>query len=479
MSLMSALEVARAIAAGEASAVEVAQEALARAGRWNRHLGAFAMITPEVALRQAAEVDAAARRGRSLPALAGVPCPIKDLAEVAGVAFEGGSATQRGNIGRRTDAVAATLAAAGTVMVGKTATPEFGFPCYTEPEGAPPAVTPWDVTRGAGGSSGGAAAAVAAGIVPLAHASDGGGSIRIPASSCGVVGLKPSRGRVPTGPDRVPGPGLVSDGVITRTVRDTALALDVLAAGPAPGGESHHVPPEPGGFLAACDRPATGVRVGVLVGPVISATAEVAAVCAAAALATASWLDALGHHVDSAPVPFPAERWDAFSSVWAVGALGIPLPDGAEDELRPLTRWLRERGRTVAGATYAQALADIQRLTHETHRNWAAFDVVLTPTLARPPARVGELRDDEDPAGDFAAQVDYTPWTSVANLTGRPSISLPLHRALIDGVELPLGVMLTGRVGEEALLLRLATQLEQEHPWPLVCPSWAAARLAG
>lgn len=474
MKVVDAVESARAVAAGEVSAVEIARRTLERAERWNARLGAFATLTPEVALAQAAAVDEAVRRGGSPLPLGGVPCPVKDLVEVAGVPYEGGSAALRGNVGRRTDAVAAALARAGAVMVGKTATPEFGFPCYTEPAGAPPAVTPWDTGRGAGGSSGGAAAAVAAGIVPIAHASDGGGSIRIPASSCGVVGLKPSRGRVPTGADRVPGPGLVSDGVITRTVRDTALALDVLAAGSAPGGESFHVRPHPGGFLAACGRAPDAVRVGVLVQPVISATAAVDPACVAAVHATAAWLDESGHHVADAPVPFPAERWAAFESVWTVAALGIPLPEGAEDRLLPMTRWLRARGRSVTGVTYAQALADIQRLTHETHRTWEDFDVVVTPTLARPPARVGELRDDGDPARDFAAQVDYTPWTSVANLTGRPSISLPLHRTVVDGVELPIGVMLTGRVGEEALLLGLAAQLEREHPWPLVAPAWAA-----
>ena len=474
MEFTTAVEVARTVRTGGRSAGDVAREALDRAERWGAALGAFAVLTPDLALAQAARVDAALRAGEPLGPLAGVPCPIKDLAEVDGVPFAGGSRALRGYVSTRTDAVARRLLDAGSVTIGKTATPEFGLPCYTEPEGAPPAVTPWDRSRGAGGSSGGAAAAVASGIVPIAHASDGGGSIRIPASSCGIVGFKPSRGLVPTGPERVPGPGLVSDGVVSRTVGDTALALDVLTAGPADGETWRVVGPE-GGFATASLRDPGRLRVGVLTEPVISADAPVHPACRAAAEATARHLEALGHEVDVVGVPFPAERWSAFQAVWAVGALGVPLPEEAEPLLRPLTRWLREQGRRASGFEYARALADIQRLTHEVHAAWAGVDVVVTPTLAQPPAPVGSLRDDADPAADFAAQVDFTPWTSIANLTGRPSVSLPLHTAVVDGVVLPIGVMLTGRVGADARLLQLARRLEEAHPWPAVSPAWAAS----
>ena len=469
----SAREVADAVASGRVSAREVAEAALARAREWGPRVGAFASLAPEDTLAQAAVTDAAVAAGQPLAPLAGVPCPIKDLAEVAGLPYEAGSAALRGTVGRVTDAVAARLLAAGALVVGKTATPEFGFPAYTEGPALPPARTPWDLARGAGGSSGGAAAAVASGIVPLAHASDGGGSIRIPASQCGLVGLKTSRGLVPTGPGRVPGPGLVSDGVLSRTVRDTTLALDVLA-GDEPG-ETFRRRPEPGGYLAACDRSPARLRVGVLVTPVISDDAPVHPACREAALQTARWLEELGHDVAEAPVAFAAERWAAFDAVWTTGAASIPLPAAAEPALSPMTRWLRERGRTVSGVAYAEALAAIQRLRHEVERTWGGFDIVVTPTVAQPPAPVGGLRDDADPAADFAAQIRHTPWTSVANLTGRPSISLPLHRARIDGTELPIGAMLTGRDGADAVLLALAAQLEAAHPWPGISPAWAAS----
>lgn len=450
---MDAVALAAAVRAGQVSALEVTTEALARAVDLNPVVGAFASLAAEHACTQAAAVDAAVAAGTLGRApLAGVPLPIKDLVEVAGLPFEGGSEVMAGHVGVATDVVAGRLIEAGSITLGKTSTPEFGFPCYTEPDSLPPAVTPWDTTRMAGGSSGGAAAAVASGIVPMAHASDGGGSIRIPAACCGLVGLKPSRGLVNTLPSRVPGPGLVTDGVLTTTVRDSALGLDVLAPG--------H------GFLAVLAEAPAGLRIGVTDVPVISETAEVHRACRAAVAEVADVLSDLGHAVVPAPRAFPAGRWAAFDAVWATGAASLPLPPEAEEDLTPLTSWLRRRGQAFSAAEYAAALGEIQRLTWDVEQAWAGLDIVVTPTLAQPPLPVGALRDDDDPAADFAAQVDFTPWTSVANLTGRPSLSLPLVRADVEGVELPIGVMFTGRRGGDALLLRLAAVLENTLPWP-------------
>ncbi|MEN0071814.1 MAG: amidase [Propionicimonas sp.] len=456
---LSALDTAAAIRAGEVSAVEVTDAALRRAEQLGPAVGAFAFLAPERALAEARAVDAAVARGEAdgLP-LAGVPCPIKDLHPVAGVGFEAGSAAMRGTVAEVDDGIVEWLRDAGTVMLGKTATPEFGFPCYTEPDGRPPARTPWDLTRSAGGSSGGAAAAVAAGIVPLAQASDGGGSIRIPAAACGLVGLKPSRGRISPGPFFVPGPGLATAGVLSRTVADTAVALDVLASPRV--GDTYYAPPPSGSFLAATRKRPTGLRIGVLTTTVI-AEAEVHPACLDAVGAAGALLTRLGHHLDEAPVPFPVERWDAFMALWSMGAVMLPLPEEAEPLLTPLTRWLREQGRRVTTLDYAAALGDLQRLTREVALAWQGFDLVLTPTLAQPPARVGELRDDSDPAADFAAQTRFTPWTSVYNLSGLPAISLPLHTAVVDGARLPIGVMLGGRFGAEELLLAVAAELEE------------------
>ncbi|PFG17053.1 amidase [Propionicimonas paludicola] len=458
----SAVELAEAVRRRELTAVEVASAHLERSERLAGRLGAFARLTPELALRTAELLDARLAAGEQVGPLAGVPCPIKDLNAVAGIGMEAGSAAMVGYVPEVSDDLVEWLADAGTVCTGKTATPEFGLPCYTEPATGEPARTPWDLTRMAGGSSGGAAAAVAAGLAPIAQASDGGGSIRIPASCCGLVGLKASRGRISPGRGRVPGPGLVSDGVLSRTVADTALALDVLA-GQRPG-DTYFVPSQPDGFLAASRRDPGRLRIGVLTTPVI-AEADVHPACRTAAEQTAAQLAALGHDVVKAPVPFPVERWAAFQALWAVGAASIPLPPEAEPLLRPLTRWLREVGRNTSGLAYAGAAGAVQQLTVEVAEAWDGYDAVLMPTLAQPPLSIGAIRDDDDPAADFAAQTRFTPWTSVFNLSGRPAISLPLRTAQIDGIRLPIGVMLGGRFGQESLLLSLATQLEAEVGW--------------
>jgi amidase len=217
-------------------------------------------------------------------------------------------------------------------------------------------------------------------------------------------------------------------------------------------------------FLDAAGRDPGRLRIGVLTTPVI-AEADVHPACLEAVRATAATLAGLGHDVSQAPVPFPVERWQAFGAIWAVGAASIPLPEEAEQLLRPLTRWLREQGRRTSGVAFAAAIEAVQRLTVDTALAWDAFDLILTPTLAQPPALVGELRDDDDPAADFAAQTRFTPWTSVYNLSGRPAISLPLHTAQIGGRTLPIGVMLGGRLGAEELLLSVSAQLEAAVGW--------------
>jgi amidase len=466
---LDALTLATALRRGDASATDVLEHTLERAERLGPAVGAFVTLTPDLAREQARAADdalVAARRdgtADALPPFLGVPLPIKDLTMVAGVPMAAGSAALQEFVAPVDDGVVTLLRDAGTVMVGKTNTPELGLPPYTEPDVAPPARTPWDLTRSAGGSSGGAAAAVASRIVPVAHGNDGGGSLRIPASATGLVGLKPSRGRVSWGPHAVDGVGLAAHGVLTRTVRDTAAFLDVLAVNRpgdtfvAPGG-----PGPAGSYLAACDTPPRSLRVGVLTAPVIADDADVDPACLHAVDHGVALLDALGHDVAEAPVPFPAEDWAAFAALWSVGALSAPVPAEAEGLLTPLTRWLRATGHEQTGLAYAQAFAGMQRLTQRVASVWEPFDVVLTPTLAQLPAPIGSLRDDADPAGDFAAQCRFTPWTCVAKLTGRPSVSLPL--GWTDD-PLPVGVMLTGRLGDDALLLALSAQLEAADPW--------------
>lgn len=463
---LSALELASSVRERDVSPTEVTQHALARAEELGTAVGAFTIVSSERALAQARAADdllASSRDDTQLPPLLGVPCPIKDLNMVKGEPFQAGSAALAGYIAPVDDGIVTLLERAGTIMLGKTTTPEFGMPPYTEPDVGPTARTPWDLTRSAGGSSGGAGAAVAARIAPVAQGSDGGGSIRIPASACGLVGLKPSRGRVSTGPYGIDGAGLASLGFLTRDVRDTAVMLDI-AAQHWPG-DTNFAPEPSDSFLAACEREPGRLRIGLLTTPVISQNATVDPQVLAVIEETTALLTSLGHDVVEAPVPFPVEGWAAFAAMWSVMALEAPIPPGAEDALVPLTRWLRERGRGVTGLEHAAALNAAQRLTREIAQNWDTFDVVLTPTLAQLPAPVGSQRNDTDPAADFEAQTAFTPWTSVANISGRPSISLPLGTGTAGGVDLPIGCMFTGQYGQEELLLSLSAQLEQAAPW--------------
>lgn len=468
MESLSARDLAAAIATGQVGVREVTQRALERAEALNDRIGAFITLTPERALAQADAVQDLVDGSDSgeLPPLAGVPCLIKDLAQVAGVRMTAGSAALDGFVPDVDDGVVTLLRRAGTIMLGKTNTPEFGFPCYTEPDIAPPARTPWDTDRTAGGSSGGAAAAVAAGIVPIAHASDGGGSIRIPAAACGLVGLKPARGRVSPGPHGVDGPALGINGVLTRTVADTALALDVLAH--SWPGDTSAAPAVGGSFTGALRAPLPPLRIGVLTEPIIAPGAPVHPQALAAVERAGRLLEHAGHRLDVAPVPFAAQEWDSFRPLWAVLAAAIALPDGAEPRLRALTRWLREEGAAVTGADYARAVAGGQHLTRKAALAWSDFDVILMPSLAVPPPAIGAIRDDDDPAADFQAQMEFTPWTSTWNIIGKAAISVPLHHAAPrpGEAELPFGVMLGAvQPGGEDILLALAGQLERAEPW--------------
>ncbi|MER7759779.1 amidase [Streptomyces sp. NPDC097619] len=463
---LSALEQGGAIRDGDLSPVELVEHYLARTERLDAELGAFLTVTPDLARdqaeRAAAEALAARREGRGLGPLHGVPVPVKDLSFVAGVRCTLGSRAYEDHVPDRDDHVVARLRAAGTVMTGKTNTPEFGLPAYTENALGPAARTPWDLSRSAGGSSGGAAAAVAGGLAPLAHGSDGGGSLRIPASACGLFAVKPSRGRISPGPVRHDVTGLATDGPLARTVADAAALLDVLA-GPTPG-DPFGAPSLPPGetFLAAARREPGRLRVVALPEPPVPGV-ELHPDCRAALDGAVELLRSLGHEVDELSLPADERLLDSFSKVWAVAATTQPVEPRDEKLLLPLTRHLREAGRGVSGPEFAEALYAFRALGQlVADALLSSYDVILTPTLARPPAEVGALRNDADPAAEFAGLAAYTPYTPLYNATGQPAVSLPLHWTA-EG--LPIGVMLGGRYGDEAGLLSLSAQLEAARPW--------------
>lgn len=451
---LTALEQGDLVRRREVSPAELTQHYLERAARLD-DVGAFVTITPERAVERAQGLVPSEDDGP----LFGVPTAIKDLNLTAGVPTAFGSPAFADFVPDVSDAVTLALEAAGMVSIGKTSTPEFGSPCYTEPEGQPPAVTPWDRTRMAGGSSGGAAAAVAAGLVPVAQGSDGGGSIRIPASCCGLFGLKPTRGRISGFPMYGDPVGLATAGPISRTVRDAAAMLDALAGRRV--GDPSWAPPPSGSFLSACDRSPGTLRIATFAAPLIADVA-VDSACLDAVVDARRLLEDLGHEVVDVPVPLPPEALPVFETCWAVLTALSVVPPEREHLLRPLTRWLTDRGRAVSGPEFGLALGAMRRFASGALEALAPYDAVLTPTLATPPLPVGALRDDADPAADFEAQKRFTPWTSAWNVTGMPAASLPLHWT---DAGLPVGVMLAARPAEEELLLALCAQVEAAAPW--------------
>jgi amidase len=344
---------------------------------------------------------------------------------------------------------------AGLITLGKTNTPEFGLVPTTEPKLFGPSRNPWDTTRTTGGSSGGSAAAVAAGMVPMAHGNDGGGSIRIPASCCGLFGLKPTRARLPLGPlfgDQLS--GLVNDHAITRSVRDSAALLDATA-----GPVLDEVGADPGRLrIAFTQRKLYGG--GELHADCIDAVRDAVKLC-----------EELGHEVVEASPPLNGEQIiDSFTAMWEGGAaqtveaaaplLGkLPTPD----EVETLTWALYEAGQKVTAAQYLNAVATMQQMSRAIAHWMQSYDIWLTPTLSEPPVPLGTFEPTPDnPRAGFDRAADFVPFTPLQNATGQPAMSVPLYW---NGDGLPVGVHFVGRFGDEATLFRLAAQLEEARPW--------------
>jgi amidase len=460
---LSMIELAAAIRSRQVSPVAVTDHYLRRADELNPRVGAFYTITAELAADQARAAEKIVTNASdpgSLPPLTGVPIPIKDLNMVAGVRQTLGSEAFKDNVPAGDDYVVVRLREAGSIMLGKTATPEFGLPCYTETRIGPPARTPWDLDRSAGGSSGGAAAAVAAGLAPAAQGSDGGGSIRIPSSVCGLFGIKPSRGRVSSGPLMPDLAGLGVDGPITRTVADAALLLDIMS-GNHPG-DMYTQPPLPSGesFFGYASRAPGRLRIGrTLQNPVDGATVHQD--CVAAYEDASLLLSRLGHDVADIPLPLGADTVPFFETLWYAYATLAPVDPAKEELLLPLTRYLRERGRATGAQELIFAQAYLQAISRAVLGQLGHYDAILTPTLAMPPVPVGWF-DEVEPSENFERQKRFTPFTAGYNVTGLPAVNVPLYWNA-DG--LPIGVMLAGRMGEEGTLISLSAQLEDARPW--------------
>ncbi len=468
-----AVELAGMVRRGEVTSRELVEAAYEAIEQRNGELNAFVTLCEERALAEADAVEAGDERP-----LAGVPIAVKDLvALTSGIRTAMGMRAMGDWVPQADSALVRRLRGAGAIIVGKTNTPELGILPVTEPDRFGPARNPWDPSRTTGGSSGGSAGAVASGMVPIAHANDGGGSIRIPASCCGLVGLKGTRGRVSLAPLGEFVGGIAIEGVVSRTVLDTAVAFDILA-GYEPG-DPYWAPDPSAPFAEAVERAPGSLRIAF--SAVAPNGVPVDEDCVTATRETAELLESLGHTVLEAPALSDEGYIDNFIKIWITGVAANVRDAAAQrgrpielSELEPLTAQMVEMAGSISGADYLEALEYLRGMSRRIVSMWGNLDVLLTPTLAKPAIDVGGLRpkEGEPPIEMLNNAAEWVPFTPVWNVTGQPAISLPIHQS--EG-GLPVGIQLVGPPAGEELLLSLSAQLERARPWARRRPELAAA----
>jgi amidase len=469
-----AVQLAASVRAGEISARELVDASLDAIERLDPQVNAFTFVDPAGARAATDAIGASDPRP-----FAGVPIAIKDNRAVAGMPITMGSDLWVDVVPRVDAFCVARLRAAGFVIVGKTNMPENGILPTTEPRRFGPTANPWALDRTPGGSSGGAAAAVAAGMVPIAHGNDGGGSIRIPAACCGLVGLKAARGRVSVGPDAGQS-FLVSDGVLTHTVADTAAVLDVLA-GYEPGDATWAPPAADGAFASAAAAGGSWfgapLRIGLALNTPLDG-ADVDPICIAAAHDAATLLSSLGHVVEEVVPPWSGlgllpdftRAFGPLISLTTAAGGRLVGREVRESDVEPLTWAMYERSRELNVLDHLTAQVRLESVGR-TLVSWmlsAPHDVLLTPALGARPLRTGEVHGrGPDPWGNYQRSGSFTPYTAMMNVTGQPAVSLPLYHGT-DG--LPLAVQLIGQPAREDVLLALSAQLEAAVPWAQRAP---------
>ena len=397
----------------------------------------------------------------------GVPFLLKDLhSSLEGTITSDGSRSSAKNVADFTDTLTQRCLDSGLVIFGKTNSPEFGLTVTTEPVLFGPTRNPWNLNHSAGGSSGGAAAAVAAGIIPMAQATDGGGSIRIPASCCGLVGLKPTRARTPRGPKVFEGwAGQSIAHCVSISVRDSALLLDATS-GPEIG-SPYHAPYQKDSFLSSLEKDPKNLKIAYIVPESISIDAEVKDVMTK----TFSLLESLGHSVESKSIDLPTD--EIMTTIAAVISSSLANKiDEMEKQigknldntmLENVTLQMQKNGKEVLAKDYIQAVKTNHKIGYEVEKMFLDFDILLSPVLAKPPVEIGNIDLNTTDFVDYAEKLStYTPFTGIFNQSGHPSISLPLYRTPKN---LPVGTMLTASFGNESLLFGLARQLEVAEPW--------------
>lgn len=448
------------------SCSEVTEAAIARAKEVNPTINAIVFENYSEALKAAANFDKNPDllRGSNV---AGLPFLIKDLSTVEGLPAEFGSRLFDGNIAEKNSRIVQRYLDAGLIVLGKTNTPEFGLTITTEPRAAGPCRNPWNIDYSTGGSSGGAAAAVAAGIIPVAHATDGGGSIRIPAACCGVFGLKPSRG-LTTIEDKFADSwsGMSVGHVVSQTVRDSAAFLDLISIDRA---NLFPLPPAPKSFFDEhLDSPGK-LRIALQLNHPQSESIDPE--CTAAVRKAAELCEQLGHVVEE--VAHPVDYRPVISAMSKIinlhvfqtvqpqlDALGVSVEDS---QLEASTKIMASNGRDTSAASYIAAIDLVKSAERQLARFHGEYDVIISPVLTKTPAKLGWLDMDSNDMREYSARFKaYSGFTALYNGTGQPSLSLPLGRTSAD---VPVGVMFTGAWGEDLQLLQLATQLEAAAPW--------------
>lgn len=497
------LALADLVRRGQVSPVELVEAALEQLDRVDPVLNAVVHRMEDEARQSARSVErritagpTAADDSAHAPFL-GVPFLVKDLLTLcAGHPHTSGSRLTKDFVPDHDAEVVRRYRASGALILGKTNTPEFGLLPFTEPELFGPCRNPWDPARTPGGSSGGSAAAVAAGVAPLAGGNDGGGSIRIPASCCGLFGLKPTRGRVPCGPDyQQIWRGFAIDHVVTRSVRDSAAMLDAIA-GPDVGAP-YVAPPPARPFLEEVGRAPDRLRVALATEPLLGST--MSPECRRAAAETGALLEEMGHEVEEAAPPVEKERFSEAFLIMVCAEARADVEDAEAyvgrrarpGDVEPETWALKLLGGRISGGRYAAALRYLERTSRQVGRFFEDYDVLVSPTLSSPPPPVGSLRPP--PLERWSLRVlghlragwlidllggldrtardlfEFIPSPPLFNVTGQPAMSVPLAWTE-DG--LPLGVHVAGRFGDEATLFRLAARLEEARPWFDRMPAW-------
>ncbi|AUT01189.1 amidase [Nostoc sp. CENA543] len=446
-----ALELAKLIRRRELSPLELVEIYLNRIQQLNPKLGSYFTVTADLAIADATAKTELITQTSELPPFFGVPISIKDLNPVAGVPCTYGSPALLNNIPEFDDGVVSLIKQAGFIILGKTATSELGSFPYTEPTGFPPARNPWNLEYTPGGSSGGAAAAVAAGLCAIAQGSDGGGSIRGPAACCGLVGIKPARGRVSKAPVGERLAGIAVNGPIARTVADAAAMLDTISGYVT--GDPYWLPdPEPSFLTAATTQPKK-LRVAFTTG--IAPLGEADATCKQAVLQTVQLLEQLGHQVAEMSLDLSA-LVEPFQIVWQSGITASGLP---AEILQPLNRWLLAQTGSVG--EYIQAIYSMQIVARQIVALFNNIDVLVLPVYLHSPIRVGEWAA-LSPEDTFQQIVNWIAPCPPANATGQPAIAIPVG---FDSHGLPMSVQLLGKPAAEATLISLAAQLEAANPW--------------